>query len=63
MGFVENEKIGAIIPLNNMNGRLQATLSISLPSVKRLKEEMRQHGSRLNEERKVIDHERQRNEN
>lgn len=61
--FVENEKGGATIPLNNVNDRLQAMLGISLSSVKRLKEEMRQHQSRLSEERRMIEQQKQRKEN
>ena len=45
--FVENEKSGTIIPLHNVNDRLQAMLSISLLSVRGLKEEMRQDEGRL----------------
>ena len=61
--FVENEKSGTIIPLNNVNDRLQAMLRISLSSVRRLKEEMRQGEGRLIEEGQLIEHERQRKEN
>ena len=61
--FVENEKSGTIIPLNNVNDRLQAMLGISLSSVRRLKEEMRQDEGRLIEERQLIEQERQRKEN
>ena len=38
--FVEIEKNGPVIPLNNINDRLQSMLVISLASVKRLKQEM-----------------------
>ena len=61
--FVENEKSGTIIPLNNVNDHLQAMLGISLSSVRRLKEEMRQDEGRLIEERQLIEQERQRKEN
>ena len=61
--FVENEKSGTIIPLNNVNDRLQGMLGISLSSVRRLKEEMRQDEGRLIEERQLIEGERQRKEN
>ena len=61
--FVENEKSGTIIPLNNVNDRLQGMLGISLSSVRRLKEEMRQDEGRLIEERQLIEQERQRKEN
>ena len=57
--FVENEKSGAMIPLNNVNDRLQAILWISLSSVKRLKKEMLQHESRISEEKLLIEQERQ----
>ena len=60
--FVENEKSGTIIPLNNVNDRLQAMLGISLSSVRRLKEEMRQDEGRLIEERQLIEQERQEGE-
>ncbi|CAF0761613.1 unnamed protein product [Didymodactylos carnosus] len=40
--FVEKEKAGTIIPLNNVNDRLEAILGISNKSVKRLKAEMRE---------------------
>ena len=61
--FVENEKSGTIIPLNNVNDRLQGMLGISLSSVRRLEEEMRQDEGRLIEERQLIEGERQRKEN
>ena len=61
--FVENEKSGTIIPLNNVNDRLQAMLGISLSSVRRLKEEMRQDEGQLIEERQLIEGERQKKEN
>ena len=61
--FVENEKSGTIIPLNNVNDRLQGMLGISLSSVRRLKEEIRQDEGRLIEERQLIEGERQRKEN
>ena len=61
--FVENEKRGAIIPLNNVNDRLQAMLGISLSSVRRLKEAMRQHKNRMSEEKLLLGQERQMKEN
>ena len=61
--FVENEKRGAIIALNNVDDRLQAMLGISLLSVSRVKEEMRQHESRMNEEKLLIEQGRQMKEN
>jgi hypothetical protein len=45
--FVENEKNGPLIPLNNVNDRLQSMLGISLASVKRLKQEMREGQERM----------------
>ena len=61
--FVENEKRGAIIPLIDVNDRLQAMLGISLSSVRRLKEEMRQHENRMSEQKLLIEQERQMKEN
>ena len=61
--FVENEKRGAIIPLNNVDDRLQAMLGISLPSMRSLKEEMWKHQSRMSEEKLLIEQERQMKEN
>ena len=61
--FVESEKCGAIIPLNNVNDRLQAMLGISLSSVRILKEEKRQLGSPMSEEKLLIEQERQMKEN
>ena len=56
--FVENEKNGPVIPLNNVNDRLQSMLGISLASVKRLKQEMREEQERMMEETRVIDQEK-----
>ena len=61
--LVENEKSGTIIPLNNVNDRLQAMLRISLSSVRKLKEEMREDEGRLFEEKQLIERERQRKAN
>ena len=61
--FVVNEKLGAIIPLNNVNDRLQAMLGISLSLVRRLKKEMRQYESRMSEEKLLTEQERQMKEN
>lgn len=53
--FVENEKNGPSIPLNNVNDRLQSMLGISLASVKRLKQERREEQERMMEEKRTID--------
>jgi hypothetical protein len=48
--FVENEKNGPVIPLNNVNDRLESMLGISLSSIRRLKQEMREERDRIMEE-------------
>ena len=53
--FVENEKNGPVIPLNNVNDRLQSMLGISLASVKRLKQEMREEQERMMEEKRAME--------
>ena len=53
--FVENEKNGPSIPLYNINDHLQSMLGISLASVKRLKQEMREEQERMMEENRTID--------
>jgi hypothetical protein len=53
--FVENEKNGPVIPLSNVNDRLQSMLGISMVSVKRLKQEMREGQQRIMEEKRAID--------
>jgi hypothetical protein len=53
--FVENEKNGPVIPLNNVNDRLESMLGISLPSVKKLKQEMREEQDRMMEEKRAVD--------
>ncbi|CAF4410438.1 unnamed protein product [Rotaria sp. Silwood2] len=40
--FVEREKDGCLIPLNNVNDRIKSILGISMSSVERLKREMRE---------------------
>ncbi|CAF1304862.1 unnamed protein product [Rotaria sordida] len=40
--FVEREKDGYLIPLNNVNDRIKSILGISMSSVERLKREMRE---------------------
>jgi hypothetical protein len=61
--FVENEKNGPVIPLNNVNDRLQSMLGISLSSVKRLKQEMREEQDRMMEEKRAIDQAKREKEN
>jgi hypothetical protein len=53
--FVEKEKTGPLIPLNNVNDRLQSMLGISLASVKRLKQEMREGQERIMEKKRLAD--------
>ncbi len=53
--FVENEKNGPVIPLNNVNDRLESMLGISLSSVKKLKQEMREEQDRMMEEKRAVD--------
>jgi predicted nucleotidyltransferase len=57
--FVESEKNGPVIPLNNVNERLESILDISVSSVERLKKEIREEKSRLEEEKKKIDEEKE----
>jgi hypothetical protein len=40
--FVESEKGGCLIPLNNVNDRIKSILGISMSSVEKLKREMRE---------------------
>jgi hypothetical protein len=61
--FVENEKNGPVIPINNVNDRLQSMLGISLSSVKRLKQEMREEQDRMMEEKRAIDQAKRDKEN
>jgi hypothetical protein len=61
--FVENEKNGPVIPLNNVNDRLQSILGISLASVKRLKQEMREGQEWIMEEKRVVDQAKRDKEN
>lgn len=53
--FVENEKNGPVIPLNNVNDRLESMLGISLASIARLKQEMREEQDRIMEEKRAVD--------
>ena len=57
--FVESEKNGPVIPLNNVNERLESILGISMSSVEKLKREIREEESRLAEEKKKIDEEKE----
>jgi hypothetical protein len=52
MKFVESEKNGPVIPLNNVNKRLESILGISMSSVEKLKREMRGKETRLAEEKR-----------
>ncbi len=60
---MENEKNDPAIPLNNVNDRLQSMLGISLSSVKRLKQEMREEQDRMMEEKRAIDQAKRDKEN
>jgi hypothetical protein len=57
--FVENEKNGPVIPLNNVNDRLESMLGISLSSIRRLKQEMREERDRIMEEKRAVDQAKQ----
>lgn len=61
--FVEKEKTGPLIPLNNVNDRLQSMLGISLASVKRLKQEMREGQEKIMEEKRLADQAKRDKEN
>jgi len=61
--FVESEKNGSVIPLNNVNDRLVSILGISTASVKRLKKEMREEENRTAGEKENIDQAKQDKEN
>ncbi len=50
--FVDSEKNGFIIPLNNVNERLKSILGTYMASVERLKKEMKEKESRIMEEKK-----------
>ncbi|CAF2670256.1 unnamed protein product [Rotaria sp. Silwood2] len=67
--FVEREKDGCLIPLNNVNDRIKSILGISMSSVERLKREMRERvremlekQNELIELQKKRDQEKQNNE-
>ena len=57
--FVENEKNGPVIPLNNVNDRLESMLGISLSSIRRLKQEMSEERDRIMEEKRAVDQAKQ----
>jgi len=61
--FVESEKNGSVIPLNNVNDRLKSMLGISMASVERLRREMREEKNRIADEQKKVDKAKQDNEN
>ena len=53
--FVEHEKGGCLIPLNNVNDHIKSMLGISMTSVERLKREIReQEREMLEEENELI---------
>jgi hypothetical protein len=53
--FVEREKGGCLIPLNNVNDRIKSILGISMSSVDRLKKEIReQEREMLEKENELI---------
>ena len=57
--FVENEKNGPVIPLYNVNDRLESMLGISLAPITRLKQEMREERDRIMEEKRAVDQAKQ----
>ena len=61
--FVESEKTGSVIPLNNVNDRLKSMLGISMASVERLRREMREEKNRIADEQKKVDQAKQDKEN
>jgi hypothetical protein len=61
--FVESEKNGSVIPLNNVNDRLISMLGISMASVERLRREMKEEKIRIADEQKKVDKAKQDKEN
>ena len=61
--FVESEKNGSVIPLNDVNDRLKSMLGISMASVERLRREMREEKNRIAGEQKKVDKAKQNKEN
>jgi hypothetical protein len=57
--FVEREKGGCIIPLNNVNDHIHSILGISMTSVERLKREMLEKENELIQLQKKRDQEKQ----
>jgi hypothetical protein len=52
--FVEREKSGCLIPLNNVNDRIKSILGISISSVDRLKREMREQEKEMLEKQNEL---------
>ncbi len=61
--FVESEKNGSVIPLNNVHDRLKSMLGISMTSVERLRREMREEKNRIADEQKRVNKVQQDREN
>jgi hypothetical protein len=61
--FDEEEKFGPVIPLFNVNERLSAMLDISMRSVERLKNEMREIEHDMMGRKRKIDEEKEEMEN
>ena len=57
--FVENGKNGPVISLNNLNDRPESMLGISVASITRLKQEMREERDRIMEEKRAVDQAKQ----
>lgn len=52
--FVEREKGGYLIPLNNVNDRIKSILGISMSSVEKLKRELREQEREMLEKQKEL---------
>jgi L-arabinose isomerase len=61
--FVEKEKFGPVIPLFNVNERLSSMLAISMRSVARLKDEMKEIEHDMMEKKRKTDEEKEELEN
>jgi Sec-independent protein translocase protein TatA len=59
INFVEKEKLGPIIPLFNVNERLSSMLNISMRSVERMKNEMREIEHEMMARKRKMDEEKQ----
>jgi Sec-independent protein translocase protein TatA len=57
--FVEKEKLGPVIPLYNVNERLSSMLNISIRSIGRLKNEMREVENSMMEKKRKMDEEKE----